>query len=119
MPRRVGSSAGVTRACRSKKLAEALEAAGDEAQLVEAVAAYGQACDFYEGEGQPRRADGCREKVAYLSATLEAYEDARAAFDAMGRACPQSTLGKFNAKKWFTNAVLCAFGAARVVRDCS
>ena len=115
----MGSSAGVTRACRSKKLAEALEAAGDEAQLVEAVAAYGQACDFYEGEGQPRRADGCREKVAYLSATLEAYEDARAAFDAMGRACPQSTLGKFNAKKWFTNAVLCAFGAARVVRDCS
>ena len=47
--------------------------------------AYQQATDFYDAENQPRRADGCREKVATISARLGAYDDAITQFDALGR----------------------------------
>ncbi|KAK7249433.1 beta-soluble NSF attachment protein [Aureococcus anophagefferens] len=76
----------------------------------------GAAIDYYDGENQPMRANGCREKVAFLSATLGAYDDALAAFDSLGRSCLGSNLGKFNAKKWFTNAILCALAREDVVK---
>ncbi|KAH8060761.1 hypothetical protein JL721_8977 [Aureococcus anophagefferens] len=100
----------------SKKLAEVLENGGDPAELPNAIEAYGAAIDYYDGENQPMRANGCREKVAFLSATLGAYDDALAAFDSLGRSCLGSNLGKFNAKKWFTNAILCALAREDVVK---
>ena len=82
----------------------------------EAVEAYQQATDFYDAENQPRRADGCREKVATISARLGAYDDAITQFDALGRSALQSNLGKFNAKKWFTYSVLCCLAREDLVK---
>ena len=100
----------------SKKLAEVLEQGGQPDEVPAAIEAYQQAIDYYDGENQPMRANGCREKVAFLSATLGAYDDALGAFDALGRSCLASNLGKFNAKKWFTNAILCALAREDVVK---
>ncbi|KAH8044893.1 hypothetical protein JL720_16918 [Aureococcus anophagefferens] len=47
------------------------------AELPNAIEASRRAIDYYDGENQPMRANGCREKVAFLSATLGAYDDAR------------------------------------------
>ena len=80
-----GAGKGNMAANASKKLAELIEQDDDEDRLPEAVEAYQQACDFYDAENQPRRADGCREKVATISARLGAYDDAITQFDALGR----------------------------------
>mmetsp|Transcript_17198 Transcript_17198/g.69192 ORF Transcript_17198/g.69192 Transcript_17198/m.69192 type:complete len:319 (+) Transcript_17198:145-1101(+) len=102
----------------AKKCAELVEeqAASDETQLAGAVEMYREAVDYYEAENRPQAAGTCREKIAYLNAQLGAYDDAFAAFDELGRTALQSNLGKFNAKKWFTNAVLCALAREDSVR---
>jgi len=97
----------------AKKLAESLEAADD---VEGAIAMNQRAIDNYEGEGRPQAAAGCREKMAFLSGSLGAYGDAQAAFEELGRASLQSNLGKFNAKKWFTNALLCMLAREDVVQ---
>mmetsp|Transcript_27661 Transcript_27661/g.85490 ORF Transcript_27661/g.85490 Transcript_27661/m.85490 type:complete len:496 (-) Transcript_27661:30-1517(-) len=112
----VSAGKGNMAANAAKKLGETMEAEGKDATLPEAIDAYKQAVNFFESEGQPRRADGCREKVAMLSAKLEAYDDAMKAFDEMGRSCLESNLGKFNAKKWFTYSVLCCLAREDVVK---
>ena len=111
-----GAGKGNMAANASKKLAELIEQDDDEDRLPEAVEAYQQACDFYDAENQPRRADGCREKVATISARLGAYDDAITQFDALGRSALQSNLGKFNAKKWFTYSVLCCLAREDLVK---
>lgn len=111
-----GAGKGNMAANASKKLAELIEADDDEDRLPEAVEAYQQAVDFYDAENQPRRADGCREKVAVISARLGAYDDAIAQFDALGRSSLQSNLGKFNAKKWFTYSILCCLAREDLVK---
>lgn len=100
----------------SKKLGEILEGSRDDAKIPEAIDAFAAAVDYFDGENQPMRANGCREKVAFLSAGLGAFDDALASFDGLGRACLQSNLGKFNAKKWFTNAILCALARTDTVK---
>ena len=111
-----GAGKGNMAANASKKLAELIEQDDDEDRLPEAVEAYQQATDFYDAENQPRRADGCREKVATISARLGAYDDAITQFDALGRSALQSNLGKFNAKKWFTYSVLCCLAREDLVK---
>ena len=111
-----GAGKGNMAANASKKLAELIEQDDDEDRLPEAVEAYQQACDFYDAENQPRLADGCREKVATISARLGAYDDAITQFDALGRSALQSNLGKFNAKKWFTYSVLCCLAREDLVK---
>mmetsp|Transcript_12560 Transcript_12560/g.39866 ORF Transcript_12560/g.39866 Transcript_12560/m.39866 type:complete len:316 (+) Transcript_12560:40-987(+) len=95
----------------AKKLGELLEQRGEP----RAVEMFRQAVDLYESEGRPQAATGCREKVGYLSAEVGNYAEAQSVFEEMGRAALQSNLGKFNAKKWFTNAVLCALARDDVV----
>ena len=112
-----GAGKGNMAANASKKLAELIEQDDDEDRLPEAVEAYQQATDFYDAENQPRRADGCREKVATISARLGAYDDAITQFDALGRSALQSNLGKFNAKKWFTYSVLCCLAREDLVKE--
>lgn len=95
----------------SKKVAEIVEGTDDD----EAISAYKEAIDYYEAEGRPQAASGCREKVAFLTAAKGDYADAQVAFEDLGKAALQSNLGKFNAKKWFTNAVLCALAKTDTV----
>ena len=94
----------------AKKCAELLEesADGEKDALSGAIDMYKEAIDMYDAENRPQAANTCREKVAYLSASIGAYDDAAASFEDLGKTALQSNLGKFNAKKWFTYAILCA-----------
>ncbi|KAJ8608387.1 hypothetical protein CTAYLR_008147 [Chrysophaeum taylorii] len=96
----------------AKKLGDILEGQGD---LRRAIEAFQQAIDLYETEGRPQSASQCRERAAFLSADVGDLKEAQQAFEEMGRASLQSNLGKFNAKKWFTNAVLCALARTDTV----
>lgn len=96
----------------AKKLGEHLE---KSEELSGAIDTFKQAVDFFDAENRPQAANGCREKVAFLSGTLGAYGEAQAAFEELGRTSLDSNLGKFNAKKWFTHSVLCALARSDTV----
>lgn len=95
----------------AKKLAELLEAQSD----AKAIETYRQAIDWYEAEGRPQAASGCREKVAFLAADAGDYAEAQTVFEELGKASLQTNLGKFSAKKWFTNAILCSLARTDTV----
>mmetsp|Transcript_7374 Transcript_7374/g.10247 ORF Transcript_7374/g.10247 Transcript_7374/m.10247 type:complete len:331 (+) Transcript_7374:141-1133(+) len=97
----------------AKKCAELLEenaphATDPQESSTKAIEIYKEAVELYEAENRPQAATGCREKIAVLSATVGDYETAMISFEALGKDALNSNLGKFNAKKWFTNAILCA-----------
>lgn len=96
----------------AKKLGELSEAQG---QLPKALDAYRQAIDLYDTEGRPQAASSCREKVAFLLAEKSEYGQAQTLFEELGKAALETNLGKFNAKKWFTNAILCALARSDFV----
>jgi len=92
----------------AKKCAELLESENEPTAQAQAIEIYKEAIDLYDAENRPQAANSAREKVATLSAAIGSYEEASAAFEDLGKQALQTNLGKFNAKKWFTNSVLCA-----------
>lgn len=96
----------------SKKVGEMCEQAEN---YEAAVSAYSQSVDYFESDSRPQAAGSCREKVASLSAELGNFDVSASTYDALGREALTTNLGKFNAKKWFTNALFCTLARGDTV----
>ena len=103
---------GAMAANASKKVAELYEASGNHSDAAEN---YSAAADLYEGEGRAQAANACKEKMAFLNADLGAFDVAAETFENLGRESLTSKLGKFSAKKFFTNGSLCLLARGDVV----
>ncbi|XP_072384286.1 alpha-soluble NSF attachment protein-like [Diabrotica undecimpunctata] len=75
--------------------------------LEKAIEHYEQAADYYRGEGSTVSANSCLVRVAEYAAQLGRYEKSAIIFQEMAYAAIESSLLRFEAKKYFFKAGLC------------
>ena len=99
----------------AKHLKDVAEVREKEDDVEGALAAYVQAADLYAGEENASTANGCKLKVAELSATAERYQVAIDAFEEVAKASMGNNLLKFSVKGYLLNAGICRLCAQEPV----
>uniref|UniRef100_A0A668U1D2 N-ethylmaleimide-sensitive factor attachment protein, beta b n=1 Tax=Oreochromis aureus TaxID=47969 RepID=A0A668U1D2_OREAU len=77
--------------------------------LINAIAHYEQAADYYKGEESNSSANKCLLKVGHYSAQLEQYQKAIEIYEQVAMSTMDNPLLKYNAKEYFFKASLCHF----------
>jgi len=101
-----------TAAKHAETIADLYEKDGN---LTEAIKFYEQAAEYFLGEKSSARAGKCLEKVALHSAILGDFDKAMKGFEKLGIDSLESNLLKFNAKKHFLHASMCALAKGDTV----
>ena len=99
----------------AKHLKDVAEVREKEDDVEGALAAYVQAADLFAGEENVSTANGCKLKVAELSATAERYQVAIDAFEEVAKASMGNNLLKFSVKGYLLNAGICRLCAQEPV----
>jgi len=93
-------------AIAAKQMKELGEMYEQEADLEEALKAYQQAADFFEGEGSQSSANQCLLKVATFAAQLERYDQSVLLFERVAKSSIDNSLLKWSVKDYFLRAGL-------------
>ena len=90
-----------------KEVAEIFEADNNTDGAIDA---YHQAANLFSNDNKTSNANQCLLKIANLASTAGQYSKAAEIFETIGRESLTSNLGKYAAKGYFTQCVLCLLG---------